>query len=308
MPSTLRAMAASAALLASAASADAPRDKFGVGVMRRDGVVIPFAAFDGRKWSANWPRPALDLTVPISVSAVPPRWWGPTGPLDAWQVSTAAGTSTVRVVQPDWMDVQCARQIGLRTDYRAAKLPPPPNTQPYPKDGLAVAPPRPVEPIDVVGIAGEEAQVLLPQIQLSFNEAERRTENRHGHPVGRGARETAVPTIEAIYGYGRAPRVYYVEATRAYRELGPSGFGCAGVAFGTGWFVRDAAGIRAVTMVVDVLNCERDTASYMLPLGVLRLNDRTYWLAQFSGFEHERYVVLKDKSIDVTINTWGGGC
>ena len=49
---------------------------------------------------------------------------------------------------------------------------------------------------------------------------------------------------------------------------------------------------RPLTMVVDVLNCEREAGSYMLPLGVLRLNDRLYWLAQFSGWGHERYVVL----------------
>jgi hypothetical protein len=48
----------------------------------------------------------------------------------------------------------------------------------------------------------------------------------------------------------------------------------------------------------------------MLPLGVMRLNDRVYWLAQFSGFDHERYVVLevKDKSVEVIINSWGGAC
>ena len=63
-------------------------------------------------------------------------------------------------------------------------------------------------------------------------------------------------------------------------------------------------------MVVDVLNCEREAASYMLPLGVLKLNDHLYWLAQFAGWGHERYVVLdvKKKVVEVVINKWGGGC
>lgn len=306
---TLGALAVAAALTALAA-ADAPRERFGVGVLRRDGIVIPFAAFDGRKWSANWPRPQLDLTVPVTLTAVPSRWWGPTPPLEQWQVMTAAGTNGARVVQPDWVDVLCVRQIGLRTDYRAVTPVPPRSVQPYPKDGLAISPPREVEPIAVLPAEGDEARSLGPVVQAAFNEAERRTEDQSGHPITRRAREGIVPTIEAVYAYGRTTRVYYVEAMRAYRELGQSQGECAAVSVGTGWFARDISGIRELITKVDILNCSRATASYMLPLGVLRLNNRLYWLAQFSGFDHERYVVLeiKEKSVEVVVNTWGGSC
>jgi hypothetical protein len=298
------------AALAGLAAADAPRERFGVGVLRRDGVVIPFAAFDGRKWGARWPAPQLNLTVPVTLAAVPSRWWGPTPALDEWQVTTAAGVGKVRVVQPDWVDAHCVRQIGLRTDYRAAMPAPPRTVQPYPKDGLAISPPRAVEPIAVLAPDASEVRELLRPVQATFNQAERRTEDGYGHPIARRAREGIVPTIEAVYAYGAGPRIYYVEATRVYRELGQALGDCAAVAVGTGWFVRDAAGVRGLVNSVDLLNCRRATASYMLPLGVLRLNDRVYWLAQFSGFDHERYVVLevKDKSVDVIINSWGGAC
>jgi hypothetical protein len=65
-----------------------------------------------------------------------------------------------------------------------------------------------------------------------------------------------------------------------------------------------------LTMVVDLLNCDRYGASYMLPLGVLRLNDRRYWIAQFSGWDHERFVVLEitPKSVDVKVSVWEGSC
>jgi hypothetical protein len=296
--------------VAALCAADAPRAAFGVGILRRDGIIIPFAAFDGRKWSANWPKPTGELTVPISVSSIPSKWWGPTPPLDAWQVTTATGASLVHVLQPDWMDIHCARQIGLRTDYRPPTLPPPPSTQPYPKDGLAIAPPHDVNRIDIVPNTGDEARALTEEMHRAFNEAERKTEGRHGHPVERRAREGVQPDFEAIYAWGQTPRIYYVEASRSYRTFGQYVGECAGVGFGTGWFLRDSSGVRTVTMVVDVLNCDRDYASYMLPLGVLRLNDRTFWLAQFSGYDHERYVVLenKEKSVDVVINSWGGAC
>jgi hypothetical protein len=306
----LRALAAAAVLVTGVSAADAARDTFGVGILRRDGIIIPFGAFDGRKWSANWPKPALDLTVPISLSAIPSKWWGPTPPLGTWQVTTANGASLVRVLQPDWVDVHCARQIGLRTDYRPPKLPPPPSEQPYPKDGLAVAPPHEMNRIEVVPNTGDEARALTEEMHRAFNEAERKTEGRHGHPVERRAREGVQPDFEAIYAWGQTPRIYYVEAARPYRQFGQYVGECAGIGFGTGWFLRDSSGVRTVTMVVDVLNCDRDFASYMLPLGVLRLNDRTFWLAQFSGYDHERYVVLEihEKSVDVAVNSWGGAC
>jgi hypothetical protein len=299
-----------AAALAACGAADSRRTAFGVGVLRRDGIIVPFAAFDGRRWSSPWPIQDRELLVPINVASVPHRWWGPTPPLETWQATTAKGAAAVRVVQPDWVDTLCARQVGLRTDYRSQRPPPPPTVQPYPKDGLAVSPPVPVDRIENVALDSAEARTILPAVHESFNAAETRTESRWGHPIQRRAREGLLPTLEAIYAYGSSPRYLYVEASRSYRELGQPIGECAAVANGTGWFVSDASGPRELTMVVDVLNCGRASASYMLPLGVLQLNGRVYWLAQFSGWDHERYVVLelKKKSVDVVINTWESGC
>jgi len=306
----VRACAAAALLAASVAVAAAPNEKFAVGVLRRDGIVIPFAAFDGKRWSSPWPIPDREVMVPINVASVPSRWWGPTPPLEEWQTSTDAGGSTVRVVQPDWVDVHCDRQIGLKTTYRSAQPPPPRTVQPYPKDGVASAPPHAIERIQILPSYGPEMRALLQTIYASFNAAERLTEERYGHPITRRAREGVDPTIEAVYGYGTGPRYFYVEATRPYRRLGQSADDCVAVAVGTGWFVLGASGLRPLTMAVDMLNCARSTASYMLPLGVVRANDRLYWLAQFSGFDHERYVVLelKPKAVEVVINRWGGTC
>jgi hypothetical protein len=286
------------------------RTAFAVGVLRRDGIVLPFAVFDGKRWSAPWPPPNRDLPIPIDVRAVPRRWWGMDAPLERWDVSLAGGTQTARVVQPDWVDIDCARYIGLRTDYRSALAAPPRSEQPYPKDGLAISPPHDVERIEVVPPDANELRALLRVVHSSFNDAERQVESRYGHPIKRRAREGVAPTIEAVYAYGDTPRIYYIEATRAYRELGQTSGECAAVGSGTGWFVRDPGGARALTMVVDVLNCDRQSASYMLPLGVVRLDNRTYWLAQFAGWDHERYVVLevKPKTVEVIVNRWAGAC
>ena len=106
---TIRALAAGAALVglavAALRAADSAAGAFAVGVLRRDGVIVPFAAFDGKRWSNSWPGPALDLTVPVGLRAVPSSWWGPAKKaLDSWQallLPSADAPRTLKVVQPD---------------------------------------------------------------------------------------------------------------------------------------------------------------------------------------------------------------
>jgi hypothetical protein len=126
----------------------------------------------------------------------------------------------------------------------------------------------------------------------------------------RRARDQVTPAIEAAYAFGDSPRFYYVEAMRTYRLLGQAPDECAASAFGTGWFVREGETFRSLVTAVDVLPCNGFGASYMLPLGVIRTAGRLFWLAQFSGADHERYAVLEltPKKADVMVSTWGGGC
>ena len=299
-----------AALSVILAAADPPRVVFGVGVLRRDGVIIPFGAFDGKKWSNAWPAPEDDLTVPIGVRDVPSRWWGPTKALDSWQVWTSPDPQMLRITQLDWIDSHCVRQIGLRSDFRAPTAAPPPIEQPYPKEGLAVSPPQPIERITIVPPTSDEARLLGPALLDAFNKAERIVAAAHGHPVSRPAREGRMPEIEAVYAAGEHPRTYYVEASRAYRQLGQRADECAATAFGTGWFSREGDVVHALETSVDLLGCDRAQASYMLPLGAIRIADRFFWFAQFSGWRHERYVVIeiKPKTVEAALSVWGGSC
>ena len=313
---TIRALAASAALVglgvAALRAADSAAGAFAVGVLRRDGVIVPFAAFDGKRWSNSWPAPALDLTVPVGLRAVPSGWWGPAKKaLDSWQallLPSADASRTLKVVQPDWVEAHCQRQIGLRTDYVPAAVAPPRTTQPYPKDAVVVSPPQPVDPITIVPPLGPEAAGLTQALLDAFNRAERIVEDRYGHLIKRRAREGVAPTVEAVYAFGDQPRVYYVEAARPYRELGKKE--CVSMAFGTGWFVREGGQVKSLLTAVDLLNCDRAGASYMLPLGVVRIGSRMFWLAQFSGWDHERFAILeiKAKTVQVMLSVWGGGC
>lgn len=299
-------------LAAALAAAESQPKPFGVGVLRRDGVIVPFATFDGKRWSHHWPEPSADLTIPIDLRSVPSRWWGPTGPIDtwtAWPGKAGGGTPRpVKVGQPDWIETHCLRQIGLRTDYKPEEPPPPRTVQPYPKDGLVVSPDQPVEPIIWLSPLAPELDPLKSELQSAFNRAERGPAGKVDHPIETDERERMMPSIEAVYVLGDAPRLYYIEAVRQYQSEYHRE--CQMMSFGTGWFLRENGTFRSVAMAVDVLDCDRHGASYMLPLGAIRLGTRLFWVVQFSGWDHERYVIIepKLKSIDAVLNAWGGGC
>lgn len=296
-----------AALAGGVAAADEPRG-FAVGVLRRDGQLIPFATFDGKHWRNNWPAPALQLTVPINLHSVPSRWWGPPGPRETWQAWVDGAPSTLRIVQPDWVDVHCVRRIALRTDYHASQDIPPNTIQPHPKDGIAVSPPQAIEAIEILPVDGEEAHELVPQLLEAFNRAERTTVSGDRYPVSTRKREDVEPVVEAVYAFGTSGvRTYYVEATRAYRIAGQE---CSPIAVGTGWFMRAGTAIEPLLMTVDLLDCDRTGANYMLPLGTLRVGQRRFWFAQFSGWNDERYVVVEITAakVNAVVSTWGGGC
>jgi len=298
---------AAAALLSTLAAADPSAAAFAVGVLRRDGIVIPYASFDGKRWSAPWPLPDSDRAIPINLISVPKNWWGKAGIRDSWQAWVDGATQTLHVQQPDVVKTHCTRQIGLRTDYRPVEPPPPPDVQPYPKDGLAISPSHELQRIAILSPGATELLPLWPAVRDAFNQAERETASHGNYPISEKVRERYDPQIEAAYAYGTDPRVYYVESTRAYRTVGNDD--CA-YAFGTGWFMKSGDSYKPLVMSVELLGCDRYGASYMLPFGVMSIGGHTYWLAQFSGWDDERFVVLdvKQKTVEAVVNVWEGGC
>jgi hypothetical protein len=302
----MRLLAAALAVVLVAA-ADRASSSFVIGTLRRDGLILPFGAFDGKHWSAPWPLPQFDRAIPINLISVPKDWWGKAGVRETWQAWIGGAAATLAVVQPDFAKVHCTRQIGLRTDYRAAEPPPPPDIQPYPKDGLAVSPPQPLAPITILESGATELLPVWPAMRDTFNRAERDTASRFNDPMSERTRERIDPQFEAAYAYGTDPRIYYFESSRTYRMIGNQD--CT-IAFGTGWIVKSGDTYKSFVAVVDLLPCTRYGATYMLPFGVMTLNGHTYWIAQFSGWDHERFAVIdiKPKEVEAVINVWGGGC
>ncbi len=312
------------------------RQSFTVGILRRDGVVIPFATFDGNKWTNRWPAEHA-TEVPIGLADVPKGWWPDSQVHTDWTAWLTSGASQpVKAREPALVSVHCSRRVGVRTDFVAPEPPPPPDFQPYPKSGLAVTGPAPVtiERIELVSPGSADAKALVDKVKDSVAAAEtkkvRAWANRAPavdswtHPVddkGRAKSPLALEVVARTPGLTVNSTVSYFEGVKKYpgfiqvpptSTLSPSINGlpqmCEYLTFAGGWFLAGAS--ETIVAGADLSNCNREGLVYTLPLGAIRTGGRLFWIVQASSWDFERYDVIEIRQTDVksALSVGGGTC
>jgi hypothetical protein len=291
-------------------------ERFTLGVLRRDGVVIPFAAFDRRSWSTPWPMTVRDLDLPISLDDVPDRWWGRGGrPAEMTAWADGRNLGPVALSKPATIPIMCTGRMGLRTEYKSKEVPPPPVVQPFPKDGLVISGDATIQALPAVARSSSDwvngALVILDEFNRTENLAIGQFADWR-HPVSRGARARLPIQLEALY---RAPMdeegwiAYYVEAIRKYTP-GPLDEGCGLVTFTSGWVRLPPKGKPLFDLSSRITYCDRKGAGYMLPLGMMTLDAKTFWIYQLSGYDREWYVVARPtpRAIELHVDYQAGTC
>jgi hypothetical protein len=289
---------------------------FVLGVLRRDGLVLPFAEYDGRGWGTAWPRELRGQEIPIALEDVPEGWWGKAGPqgsLTRWVEGRRAGT--VALQRPTVVPIMCGARLWLRSDYTAAELVPPPFEQPQPKDGLVVSGDRTIEPLPAVARGSDDWNSSAVALLGAFDKAEEAAARQYmewRHPVPRQQRQRVPIEIEALY---RVPMeeegwtAYYVEAVRKYPP-GPDDKGCGLVTFASGWIRLGPKGRPEFDLGARVTYCDRRGAGYMLPLGLMTVDAKRFWIYQISGYDREWYVVARPtrRAIELHVEYAAGLC
>jgi hypothetical protein len=213
----------------SAWPAGAPKDDaFTLAVVRRDAIAIPFATYDGKRWKNAWPLPESRITAPISNADVPKRWWSGRDPIDRWTFFPIRGESReIRTQGPTWFPSHCSQAVGLRTSYQANEPAPPPNVQPYPKDGLAVSGAAKITPIEIFDVASAPvARELEKFLAEPVYDGETKTVHQYlrtspgwTHSYTDEERKVTPVRLEALYRVARGlgdRDVYYFEALKHY--------------------------------------------------------------------------------------------
>jgi hypothetical protein len=273
------------------------RNRFTLGILRRDGIVIPFAAYDGKRWDTPWPVNTRFLEVPINLESISRGWWGHVEPprtLTVWTGGESRGELSLG--NPTFVQTSCGKRIGLRTNYKPLLPAPPPFESPYPKDGLVISGSQRIDAVQSVSRDAPEWRVaavsLLEDVDREEQIAATAFTNWR-HPIRRDQRKRVPLELEALY---RAPMdepgwmAYYVEAIKRYPP-GPDDGDCGLITFARGWLGVSTDDRRAVNIFAEISYCDRKGAAFMLPLGLVRVGGATHWVYQISGYERETYIV-----------------
>jgi len=293
-----------------------PTPPFTIGLLRRDSVVTPFATFDGKAWTSPWPVGLQSLSVPLSLDAVPGKWWGKAGALaemTLWAGGERRGS--VRLERPATVRIMCSARVGLRSNYVSPLPAPPPIERSYPKDGLVVSGSTVVEPIMVVPKSSPEwqaSELLLPK---PFDVAENTAAQSFTdwkHPIKRAQRRQMPVELEALY---KAPMdvpgwvAYRFHAVRRYAPQ-PADGNCGLLSSAVGWIAAGPNGKHWTQLSVRVTYCDRMDDVLTLPFGLIRAGARSYWIYQLSGYDREGYVIARPtpKGIESNVEYPAGFC
>lgn len=277
-------------------------DSFVLGVMRRDGIVLPFASYDG-KWELSWPSSIQNMELPISLDAVPGKWWGREMPT-SWTLWPTEGGGPVKLSPsaPIAILVGVEKRLGLRTGFSSKEALPMPFTVPYPKEGVVVSGDRKVERISTVSMRVAAWRDLPTALKNDIDAAEERAVNaaransRWMHPVPASLRRDTIAELEAWYTTSLVQpgfSVSYIEAVKKYPPLAEDE-GCGLETFISGWIHNNMRDPRPKSnLTARITYCDRNQVSYMLPLGLMIVNNRTHWVLQMSSWETEWYSVVE---------------
>lgn len=296
--------------------------RFAVAVLRRDGVLVPFAHFNGRRWSNAWPEPSAGPEIPITLDEVPRHWLKGAYPAGPWTMWTLDGEpAKLEVTRPVVFEAHCLSNVGLQTTYRSSERVPLPHVHPYPKDAIAVFGDVRFGRIEVTAPDSPPRTALAAskEFRTSFNVAERKAIGTLGrlqhwsHPLTEAERERRPIVVDALYRapYAGGGFVSYFEATRTSKWPGEQDAGCDLITLVQGWIVTQPTGdVQPRTISGNLFDCEMKGAAFMFPLGRLTIDGKAYWLVQWSGWGYEQYAVIEigEKQMRTVQMTPGGGC
>jgi hypothetical protein len=289
-------------------SAAAQPQRFTLGVVRLDGRIVPFAAYDGGRWEKAWPE-ANEATDITTIDTVPSVWLrrGDRVP-SVWRVWPATGGPPIqaRVSGIENVEAHCSVQVALRTNLPGAKAEHPR------KFGIAVdSSSVPIGAVEEVRRSDPMRAAAERTVLAGFTRLETAQATGSGEQL---PRETPAPAVQivALHRETTSPSPVYFIAVRTYRTArNPRDPQCSARTMMTGWLMPTTAGtFTLIDPTVFLTDCDRKEVITGLPLAALRVSRQRFWVLQQHGYEGEAYVIaeIRQSGIRYPIEASGGGC
>jgi hypothetical protein len=292
-----------------------PPSGFALGLIRADGILVPFAVFDGTSWLDAWPEPGEPVARDNMLAAVPSFWRKRQQQVpQTWHVAAERGAMVeVNVLSHVVFDEHCAHQVGLLTDLH------PRRADAHDKQLAADrAVPR-ILPLDLS--AGADRAGWEDLVQLLETESARHENTAIAdweRDSGRASQVEPPPRrqplrIRTLYAHRDTDsRVLYYEVERQYaKPISESPGAEPSVLFVSGW-IYQATGSAAATLNTVALITDYDFKGPVMtkPLGIVRAGGSSLWVAQEHGYENEAVTLLRidSKGVHRVFSRFVGGC
>jgi hypothetical protein len=287
----------------------AQRQRFALAIVRPDGAIVPFAAYDGGRWERAWPEADEATEGTATIGGIESIWRkrGERVPRE-WTVWPRTGARSVQahVSGIDVVDAYCGGQVVLKTDLRSLEVEPPA------KFGVAVDSNVPVGSVREIHESNSAwrtaAQIVLSNF-VNLEAAQARTDHQE---LPREAPQP-VARITALYRERQSPRspMYFVAEKKYRTPSSPSDASCERVTVITGWLVPAAGGALTLRDAkVFLTDCDGVKVRTALPLAAVHVSNHLFWVVQEHGYEDETYLIADIRPTDVPypIEVNGGAC
>ena len=276
----MRIAALAIALAVSAVSAPAQGPELALAQVRPDGILVPFAVFDGAKWVDAWPEPTDKHRLDQMIAAVPSYWRERQQQVpQVWHVAEHPSHKprAIKTLSHVMFDEHCAIQVGLLTDVPRS------DADSHDKR-LAMSWPGAIEwPIDVL----KDAPNRAPWQPL----------------IDAAGRESNL-SVTKVYGFldGDVRVIYYEAERRAGTEVTHKA---------SGWIVAAGRG-RPQAFESQAIAGDPDLKGFttLEPLGIIRPAGAGLWVVQEHGYETEAVSLLQIRADGVqrVFSKFVGGC
>ncbi|HUF24747.1 MAG TPA: hypothetical protein VMN81_11500 [Vicinamibacterales bacterium] len=302
-------------LAASSAGPTAQSSELALGLIRADGILVPFAVFDGTSWLEAWPEPGEPVAPDHMLAAVPSFWRKRQQQVpQAWHVAAERGAMVeVNVLSHVVFDEHCGHQVGLLTDLH------PRRADAHDKRLAADRAVPMILPLDLSASADRAgwqdlAQLLEAESAHHENTAIADWERDSGRTSQLEPAPRRQPLrIRTLYAHRDTDsRIVYYEVERQYaKPISDSPGAEPSVLFVSGW-IYQATGSAPSTLNTVALITDPDFKGpvTMKPLGIVRAGGSALWVVQVHGYESEAVMLLRidSKGAHRVFSAFIGGC